>query len=189
MASVMAIVASPRAGNSAFLVDLILQELSRRGTRCSRAVLAEHKIAPCAGHEECGRLAACTLRDDAPGLLDEFFGADGLVLASPVYFENVSGPMKTFMDRTCWHYEHGFRLRAKAAGLIAVAESSGLRDTLDAMRRYLALIGDVPCFDAAGYALMPDEARTNAGLVESVVQLAEDMAAAMGLPDPSSDRP
>jgi hypothetical protein len=64
-----------------------------------------------------------------------------------------------------------------------VAENSGLRETLDAMRRYVALVGDVPCFEASGWALKPGEARADAALVADVRRMAAEMAGALGLAD------
>jgi multimeric flavodoxin WrbA len=179
--SVVALVASPRRGNTLFLVDEALAELRRLGAACERIVLSEHEIGPCEGHVQCRDLAACAVDDEAADILAAVFAADGLLLASPVYFQNVSAQMKTLMDRTCWHYEHEMRLRTRAAGLIAVAENSGLRDTLDAMRRYIALIGDVPCFEASGWALKPGDTRANATLIADVRRMAAEIADALGL--------
>jgi multimeric flavodoxin WrbA len=33
------------------------------------------------------------------GILEQVYAAEGLILATPIYYENVSGQMKTFMDR------------------------------------------------------------------------------------------
>jgi multimeric flavodoxin WrbA len=43
----------------------------------------------------------CVLEDDLTEVLEAIRDTDILVLASPVYFWEVSGQLKTFMDRTC----------------------------------------------------------------------------------------
>ncbi|MAE10354.1 MAG: hypothetical protein CL876_00270 [Dehalococcoidales bacterium] len=35
-------------------------------------------------------------------MLNRFRAADGLILATPVYYYNVSAQMKVFMDRNYW---------------------------------------------------------------------------------------
>ena len=45
-----------------------------------------------------------------PRVLETVYGADGLILASPVYWENVSSQMKVFMDRAATRYYHEERL-------------------------------------------------------------------------------
>jgi len=180
--TVVAIVGSPRRhGNSSFLVDVALDELARRGASVEKIVLAEHRVLPCEGHDECEDLAACPLDDDAAALLARMYGADGLVLASPVYYENVSGQMKVFLDRSCFNNYHEVWLRARAVGLIAVAESTGLDDTLDALRRFVSLASDhqVRPLAVSGLAYRDGDAARNAALVGEVRALAANMAAAL----------
>ena len=118
---VVAVVGSPRrGGNTAVLVAAALGELSARGARCETVFLAQHDIAPCLAHDGCAEFAACPLGDDAASVLDQVYAADCLVLASPVYYENVSAQMKAFIDRNLFRYSHDEWLRATAIGLIAV---------------------------------------------------------------------
>ena len=87
----MAVVGSPRPrGNTVALVDVALDELAARGAACERIMLGESHIAPCLGHDTCGDLAACAIVDDAAAVLDRVYAADALILATPVYYENVS---------------------------------------------------------------------------------------------------
>ena len=66
-------------------------------------MLADKRIEACGGHEFCGE-RACPHDDDMPGILEQVYTADGLILATPIYYENVSGQMKTFMDRNATRY-------------------------------------------------------------------------------------
>ena len=133
---VVAVVGSPRAaGNTSYLVDVALDELARRGLVVEKIMLGEYRVLPCEGHDECEDLAACPLDDDAGTILERMYGADGLILATPVYYEDVSGQMKIFIDRNCFNNYHEIWLRARSVGLIAVAESTGLDETIDSLRR------------------------------------------------------
>ena len=183
-ARVVAVVGSPRPrGNTVTLVDAALEELAARGADCERILLGDSRIAPCLGHDTCGDLAACTIADDAAGVLERVYAADALILATPVYYENVSAQMKAFIDRNVFRYAHDEWLPAKAVGLIVVTAETGLEETFAALRRYVALSteGDVPVFTCGGYA---DEAGAAAGdeeLLAAVRRLAADLAARLGL--------
>ena len=85
-------------------------------------------------------------------MLDRVYAADCLILASPVYYENVSAQMKAFIDRNVFRYAHDEWLPARVVGLIAVTAETGLDDTLAALRRYVALSTDheVPVFTCDG---------------------------------------
>ncbi len=180
---VVAVVGSPRAaGNTSYLVDVALDELARRGLTAEKIMLSEHRVLPCEGHDECEDLAACPLDDDAGAILERMYAADGLILATPVYYENVSGQLKILIDRNCFNNSHEIWLRARSVGLIAVADSTGLDETIDALRRFVALSSDkkVKPLSAAGLAYHEGDAAGNAALVAAVREMARAMAAALG---------
>jgi len=179
---VVAVVGSPRpAGNTSYLVDVALDELAGRGLAVDKIMLSEHRVLPCEGHDECEDLASCPLDDDAAGILERMYGADGLILASPVYYEDVSGQMKVFIDRNCFNNYHEVWLRARSVGLIAVAESTGLDETIDSLRRFVALSSDkkVRPLSVTGLAYREGDAAGNAALVGAVRDMAQEMAAAL----------
>jgi multimeric flavodoxin WrbA len=180
---VVAVIGSPRRhGNTVALVDAALEELERCGCRCTRIMLAELHIAACDGHENCAELAECSHGDDMADILEEVYAADGLILASPVYYENVSSQMKAFMDRNAFPYYHDEWLTSKVVGLIAVALESGLDDTLAAMRRFVALSSSqkVPTLSMGGYANKPGDAASNAKLMSEARELGRAMAERLG---------
>jgi multimeric flavodoxin WrbA len=186
---VVAVVGSPRAtGNTSVLVDAALAELERRGAAVRKVLLAEHTVGPCAGHEQCGRFTHCPQRDAAKDILDLVYAADGLLLASPVYYENVTAQMKAFMDRNVFRYSHDEWLPARAVGLLAVTAETGLDDALDAMRRYVALstVSEVPTFTCGVFAdgLGPDGQGVVAQQPDALAaarSLAVDLAASLDL--------
>ena len=118
---VVAVVGSPRPhGNTSIIVAVALEELARRGIRVEKILLGERRVAGCQGHDDCAERSACPLGDDAADILDVVYAADGLILATPVYYENVSAQMKAFMDRNVFRYAHDEWLRAQVVGLVAV---------------------------------------------------------------------
>ena len=180
---VVAVIGSPRRqGNAAALVDAALEELKRHGCRCTAITLADLRIDACDGHSNCGELARCPHDDDMAGLLETVYAADGLILASPVYYENVSSQMKAFMDRTATRYYHELWLTPMVVGLVAVAAETGLDDTLSAMRRFMALSSgeELPTLSLGGCADKPGEAAADAPLMAEARDLGRAMAARLG---------
>jgi multimeric flavodoxin WrbA len=181
--NVVAVIGSPRrGGNTATLVDAALEELEKSGCACTRIVLAEKRIEFCSGHVFCGE-RACPHHDDMAGILDQVYAANGLILATPIYYENVSGQMKTFMDRNATRYYGGRHLTSKVVGLIAVAGESDAEDTLAAMRRFVALSDpeEPPVVALGGLADKPGEAAQNAELMAKARALGREMAERLGL--------
>jgi multimeric flavodoxin WrbA len=178
-------------GNTAALADIDLTELERRGARCEKIMLGSFLVLPCEGHGDCARRAACARADDNPAILDKVYAADGLILASPVYYEDVSALMKIFIDRNYSKYEHGSQLAPKALGLIAVAAETGLAETIAARERFVALssAAPIPAFTLAALVERPGDAVANEELVAEVKHLAEQMAAELSWPMPTDERP
>jgi multimeric flavodoxin WrbA len=181
---VAAVIGSPRRhGNTVALVDAALEELERCGCRCSRIMLAELHIDACAAHENCAELVECALDDDMADVLEKVYAADGLILASPVYYENVSSQMKAFMDRNAIRYNHDEWLTPKIVGLIAVALESGLDDTLAAMRRFMALSDpqEAPILSMGGFADKPGDVAADTKLMAEARELGRAMGERLGL--------
>jgi multimeric flavodoxin WrbA len=182
--SVVAVLGSPRrGGNTAALVAAALDELAARGAVCDTIALTERRITPCLGHDDCADRGACPLGDDAAEVLDRVYAADCLILASPVYYENVSAQMKAFIDRNVFRYSHDQWLPAQAVGLIAVTAETGLDDTLAALRRYVALStqGETPILTCGGYADVEGAAAADGALLADARRLGVELAAALGL--------
>jgi multimeric flavodoxin WrbA len=183
---VVAVIGSPRRrGNTATLVEAALEELERCGCEGTRIVLADKRIEFCSGHVFCGE-RACPHDDDMAGILEQVYAADGLILATPIYYENVSGQMKTFMDRNATRYYGGEHLAPKVVGLVAVAGESDAEDTLAAMRRFVALSNpeELPVIALGGCADKPGEVAQDAELMAKARALGRAMAEQLDL-DPN----
>ncbi len=120
---ILAIVGSPRPkGNTSFLVDRALDEAARLGAETEKIVMSQHEVNPCLGHANCDSFESCSQKDDAGWIIDKFYEADGVILASPVYYLNVTAQMKAFLDRNYFPYKKNLRARARSVGIIVVAE-------------------------------------------------------------------
>jgi len=90
-----------RNGNTHVMVDAFLKGAQETGADTVNVFLAEKEIAHCKGCHICWTKGPgqCVTKDDMLGVLSILDGANVIIFASPVYFENISGMLKVFMDR------------------------------------------------------------------------------------------
>ena len=109
--NVLALVGSERKnGNTARVVQIVEARLralaARRGVPLDfeTLFLADHDVRPCRGCRACFDHGEekCPLADDVPLIRAKMDGADGLIVASPVYVDDVSGRIKNWMDRLAY---------------------------------------------------------------------------------------
>lgn len=101
---------SPRKnGNTAKAARVFAEELRAAiglsgGDSTETIALAERDVRRCLGCRVCFDRGeeACPLKDDVTAITRAMLDADAVVLASPVYVDDVSGLMKTFIDRNAW---------------------------------------------------------------------------------------
>lgn len=114
--NITAIYGSPRrGGNSDALANHLLNRLEDQGARISRFYLNSLSFRGCQGCMGCktSESSGCTLHDDLRAVLDTLPDADVLVIASPVYFGDVSAQTKGFIDRIYSFYKPEFWLKDK----------------------------------------------------------------------------
>lgn len=83
------------------------------------------------------------LPDDTASIMQQLREADGIILASPVYLQQFSGQIKTFIDRTCVWYHHPI-LTGKPVFAVATTKGSGLRKTLFYLESMAVQWGAIP---------------------------------------------
>jgi len=147
--NILALVGSNRKkGNTARLVQLIGAQLETLAARAGHPLtfetlyLGDLDIRPCRGCRACFDRGedACPLKDDVPLIRAKMDAADGLLLASPVYVDDVSGLVKTWMDRLAYLC-HRPALAGKCAYPIATVGGSSTRHALRTMNAALLTWG------------------------------------------------
>ena len=98
---ILAINGSPRTVRSTTrrLAGFVLEGAANAGAETEMIDLCDLNVTPCTACEACSLNGTCVNDDDVQLLVDRMKGADGIVFASPVYIDNVSGQMKVFFDR------------------------------------------------------------------------------------------
>lgn len=176
---VTAIVGSPRPeGNTSFIVDCALEKIASYGIDTKKIILSQYKVNPCQGHDKCRAFAKCAQQDDVPWILEEFRTADGIILATPVYYYNMTAQMKSFIDRNYFLYTHNLPLQARCAGLIVIAGSAGLETTVHALKRTIAISKSESdkVLVASGCAFKRGDARNNKDLIIAAQKLGDQMS-------------
>lgn len=97
---VLAIAGSPRrGGNTDTLLEQAIAGAKSAGAEVELVVLSRLKVAPCMACDRCFENGRCAVKDDYPELCEKTLQADGVILAAPVTFTNISGWAKAFIDR------------------------------------------------------------------------------------------
>ena len=131
---VLAIIGSPRRGHSYRLVQEIERRLSQNtDLRFEYVFLSQINLQPCRGCYVCQSRGEqyCPIKDERGNLVERMQQADGVIFVSPVYTANVSGLMKSLMDRLAYT-AHRPAFLGKPAMLVATG-SSFTGDTLKAL--------------------------------------------------------
>jgi len=97
---IIAIYGSPRRrGNTATLLKKAIEGARDSGADVEEIVLRDLKISPCLEIYGCLQAGECAIKDDFQMVRDKIMRAQGLILASPVFFYTVSAHTKILMDR------------------------------------------------------------------------------------------
>jgi multimeric flavodoxin WrbA len=90
-----------KASNTNVMVNAFLKGAEEAGAETINIFLAEKEIEHCKGCHTCWLRGPgqCVISDDMLEVLSLVGGANIICFASPVYFENISGMLKVFMDR------------------------------------------------------------------------------------------
>ena len=139
---VLAICGSPRGKKSQtkILTEKVLEGATTAGATVEFVDLGKIHIGFCQACEKCHQGPDCILNDDVWGILAKVLEADGLVLASPVYLNQVTAQMKALLDRTS-HFVHCLRLMGKYTAAVTTSGGGGGVDTHVWLRKYSATVG------------------------------------------------
>lgn len=100
MTTIAAVYGSPRRkGNTAALLRQAVAGAREAGADVDEIVLRDSKISPCLEIYGCKNGGECAIKDDFQDIRDRILAADGLIIATPIFFYTVSAHVKILMDR------------------------------------------------------------------------------------------
>ncbi len=124
-------------GNTAILVRRVFRELEAEGIGTELVQLAGKPVRGCLACGKCleNRDQRCVVDDVVNECIAKMVAADGIILASPTYFTDVTAEMKALIDRAGYVVRaNGDLLRRKVgAAVVAVRRAGGIHayDTLN----------------------------------------------------------
>lgn len=136
MKQVIAILGGKRDGNTHNLLKYIEKLFNQNDIDLEILMLNEMDIQDCRGCENCVLGDGCVIEDDMPNITEKIKKKNGIIIASPVYNNNISGKMKMFIDKTV-KWSHSPILTSKPYIGLTTTSSSGLKFTL----KYLTVVG------------------------------------------------
>ena len=90
----------------------------------------------------CRKIGNCVFDDIVNELAPQFEAADGLVIASPVYFASANGALTAVLDRVFYAAStHGRLFAGKPAAAVASFYRSGGNNAVDRINKYFAFSG------------------------------------------------
>ncbi|OHC00379.1 MAG: hypothetical protein A3G70_03855 [Planctomycetes bacterium RIFCSPLOWO2_12_FULL_39_13] len=122
MRKVIGIFGSPRQnGNSDILLNSAIRGVETNGVDIERIIVRDLKIAPCNSCGGCWEKGVCVIDDDMQKIYSRLVDADGIIVASPIYFMGVSAQLKAFIDRcqAFWARKYILNLPIREGGRIA----------------------------------------------------------------------
>ena len=133
-------------GNTAILVNRVFRELKAEGIETEMVQLAGRPMHGCTACRQCfaKKDKRCAVEGDAANeCIEKMLGAQGMILASPVYFTDVSAEMKALIDRAglvARANDHMFRRKVGAA--VVAVRRGGQIHTFDTLNHFF-LIGQM----------------------------------------------
>jgi multimeric flavodoxin WrbA len=114
---VIAIIGSPRKhGNTEILAGTALKAIEEEGLETEIVPLAGKDIRPCTACMACSKSETCSIKDDLMPVYQKMKEADGIILASPVYYGSCTALLKGLMERAGYISRfNGERLKVKSA--------------------------------------------------------------------------
>jgi len=124
---ILAINGSPRTIRSGTrrLTGFVLEGAQGAGATTEMIDLCDYRVTPCTACEGCTLNGACVYEDDVPALVARMKEADGIIFASPVYIDNVTGQMKLFFDRLADAIHYQLLTGKYGCAVVTTFESGG----------------------------------------------------------------
>lgn len=146
--TVLILSTSPRkGGNSDMLAEEFARGAREAGHQVEKIELYNKAIGFCRGCLACQKTRRCVIHDDADMIARNMLTADVLVFATPIYFYEMCGQMKTLLDRSNPLYPADYAFRE--VYLLAAAADGELSAMDGAVK---GLEGWLACFEKATLA-------------------------------------
>ena len=167
MKKVIVISTSLRPGsNSHALAEQFAKGAEAAGHEVELVTLRGKEIRFCVGCLSCQQTGACIFKDDVSAIMESVLNADVVCWATPIYYYEMSGQMKTLIDRMNAMYPKDYRFRdiyllttaAEDEAFVPQRAESGLQGWIDCYGK-CRLKGHLFCGGVGGANEIADNAK------------------------------
>ena len=131
---------SPRVeGNTSIAVQEMVKVFEAEGVEVEVMQIGNKAIRGCIACGSCSKNGKCVFDDAVNEAAQKFEKADGLVVASPVYYASANATLIACLDRL--FYSTGFDKTMKVGASVAVARRGGCSATFDELNKYFTISG------------------------------------------------
>ena len=141
---ILTILGSPHDGksNTKALVEEFVEDMKNEGLQLEPEVIAlgRKRVDPCKGCWNCTYKRPCPIKDDLGEIKLKMIECDMLILASPVYTNQITAQMKAFCDRL-FTWCHIYPLLGKYSLSVVTTGNDGHKETASFLEKMLATYG------------------------------------------------
>ena len=135
---VLIINGSPRVGgNTSIAVDEMVKTFAEEGVEAEIVQIGNKDIRGCIACGSCAQKGKCVFDDEVNELAPKFEEADGLVVASPVYYASANATLIACLDRL--FYSTHFDKSMKVGASVVVCRRGGASATFDELNKYFTI--------------------------------------------------
>ena len=135
---VLIINGSPRVGgNTSVAVDEMVKTFSEEGVTAEVVQIGNQAIRGCIACGNCAQNGKCVFDDAVNKIAAKFEEADGLVVASPVYYASANATLIACLDRL--FYSSHFDKSMKVGASVVCCRRGGASATFDELNKYFTI--------------------------------------------------
>ena len=126
-------------GNTAVAIREAATVLQAEGIETEVVQIGSQDIRGCIACNSCSRLGRCVFNDAVNEIAPKFEEADGLIIASPVYYGSANATLIACLDRL--FYSTSFDKTLKVGASVVCARRGGCTATFDELNKYYTIAG------------------------------------------------
>ena len=130
-----------RGSNSDMLAEKFVEGAKTAGNDVEKISLVGKNIQFCKGCLGCQKLGRCIINDDVNDITSKVLQADVVCWATPIYYYEMSGQMKTFIDRMNAMYSQDYQFRD-----VYLLTTAAENETETPKRAETGLTGWIDCY-------------------------------------------
>ena len=135
---VLMINGSPRVnGNTSIALDEMRKVFEKEGVDVEIVRVGNQAVRGCVACNRCAEIGKCVFDDVVNELAPKFEEADGLVVASPVYYASANATLIAVLDRL--FYSTSFDKTMKVGASVVCARRGGCSATFDELNKFFTI--------------------------------------------------